>query len=184
MHPTGKPLRYPMPHTIAAAVRTIADFPEPGIQFKDITPILADAALLRRAVNGLAEPWKGHGITKVIGIESRGFILGAMLADELGAGFVPVRKQGKLPFTTIRESYELEYGTDTIEMHIDAVSDRDMVLIHDDVIATGGTAAATHRLARFAGAEVAGFSFLIELGFLDGRSRLPADAAFHALLTY
>ena len=173
-----------MPESLAAAVRTIADFPEPGIQFKDITPILADATLLRQAVKGLAEPWKHAGITKVIGIESRGFILGAMLADELNAGFVPVRKQGKLPFTTIRESYELEYGTDTIEMHIDAVSENDRVLIHDDVIATGGTAAATHRLAQFAGARVVGFSFLIELGFLDGRVRLPVDTDFHALLSY
>lgn len=173
-----------MPDTLAAAVRTIPDFPQPGIQFKDITPILADAHLLRQAVDGLAEPWRNHGITKVIGIESRGFILGAMLADELGAGFVPVRKQGKLPFTTIRETYELEYGTDTIEMHIDAVSERDLVLIHDDVIATGGTAAAAHRLTRFAGARVAGFSFLVELSFLDGRMRLPADSDIHTLLSY
>ncbi len=173
-----------MSDAIASAVRTIPDFPEPGIQFKDITPILADPRLLREAVNGLAEPWRDRGITKVIGIESRGFILGAMLADELGAGFIPVRKQGKLPFTTIRESYELEYGTDTIEMHIDAVSERDLVLIHDDVIATGGTAAATHRLAQFAGAQVVGFSFLVELGFLDGRGRLPAEADFHALLSF
>jgi adenine phosphoribosyltransferase len=173
-----------MPDSLAAAVRTIADFPQPGIQFKDITPILADARLLRQAVDGLAAPWRDQGITKVIGIESRGFILGAMLADELDAGFVPVRKQGKLPFTTIRETYELEYGTDTIEMHIDAVSDKDVVLIHDDVIATGGTAAAAHRLTQFAGGHVAGFPFLVELGFLDGRSRLPASADFHALLSY
>ena len=169
---------------LSTAVRTIADFPSPGIQFKDITPILADARLLRQAVDGLAEPWRDRGITKVIGIESRGFILGAMLADELNAGFVPVRKQGKLPFTTIRETYELEYGTDTIEMHIDAVSGQDLVLVHDDVIATGGTAAAAHRLVLFAGARVAGFSFLVELGFLDGRSRLPVEADFHTLLSY
>ncbi len=172
-------------HTqLADAVRTIPDFPEPGIQFKDITPILADARLLRAAVNGLAAEWQSEGITKVIGIESRGFILGAMLADELNAGFIPVRKQGKLPFTTVRESYELEYGTDTIEMHIDAVSESDRVLIHDDVIATGGTAAATHRLTEFAGASVVGFSFLIELAFLDGRSRLPEGSHVHSLLSY
>lgn len=169
---------------LAAAVRTIPDFPEPGIQFKDITPILADGALLRAAVDGLADPWRDHGITKVIGIESRGFILGAMLADELDAGFVPVRKEGKLPFTTVKETYDLEYGTDTIEMHIDALSESDRVLIHDDVIATGGTAAATNRLVRFAGASTVGFSFLIELGFLDGRSLLPEDATFHSLLSY
>lgn len=173
-----------MPDHLYAAVRTIPDFPEPGIQFKDITPILSDQNLLRMAVDGLANPWRDRGITKVIGIESRGFILGAMLADELDAGFIPVRKEGKLPFTTIRESYELEYGKDTIEMHIDALSESDRVLIHDDVIATGGTAAATHRLVSFSGAETAGFSFLVELSFLDGRSRLPADVLFDALLTY
>jgi len=169
---------------LASAIRTVPDFPEPGIQFKDITPLLADAALLRQAVDMLAAEWRGQGITKVLGIESRGFILGAMLADELGAGFVPVRKEGKLPFTTIKESYDLEYGQDTIEMHIDALSASDRVLIHDDVIATGGTAAATHRLTEFAGASVAGFSFLIELTFLNGRDRLPADTPIHALLTY
>lgn len=169
---------------LAAAVRTIPDFPEPGIQFKDITPILSDGKLLRYAVDALAEEWKSEGITKVIGIESRGFILGAMLADELDAGFVPVRKEGKLPFTTVKESYDLEYGTDTIEMHIDAVSASDRVLIHDDVIATGGTAAATHRLTEFAGASVVGFSFLIELAFLGGRVHLPDATPVHALLTY
>ena len=125
---------------LTSTIRTVPDFPKPGIQFKDITPVLADARLLRFAVDELAREWKDKGITKVIGIESRGFILGAMLADELDAGFIPVRKQGKLPFTTIRETYDLEYGSDTIEMHIDAVGPKDRVLIHDDVIATGGTA--------------------------------------------
>lgn len=169
---------------LSAAVRTIEDFPESGIQFKDITPILADAQLLRFAVDALAAEWKSKGITKVIGIESRGFILGAMLADELNAGFIPVRKEGKLPFTTVKESYDLEYGKDTIEMHIDAVSETDLVLIHDDVIATGGTAAATHRLTEFAGASVVGFSFLIELAFLGGRDHLPDDVSIHSLLSY
>lgn len=169
---------------LIAAVRTIPDFPEPGIQFKDITPVLSDGRLLRYAVEALAREWKSEGITKVIGIESRGFILGAMLADELKAGFIPVRKEGKLPFTTVRESYDLEYGKDTIEMHIDAVSATDRVLIHDDVIATGGTAAATHRLVEFAGGSVAGFSFLIELAFLGGRGLLPVDTPVHALISY
>ena len=173
-----------MLETLSATIRTVPDFPKPGIQFKDITPVLADSQLLRFAVDQLANEWKNQGITKVIGIESRGFILGAMLADELKAGFIPVRKQGKLPFTTIRETYDLEYGSDTIEMHIDAVGPKDRVLIHDDVIATGGTAAATHRLVEFAGGSVAGFSFLIELAFLNGRSKLSGDARIHSLLSY
>jgi adenine phosphoribosyltransferase len=173
-----------MQEKLASAIRTVPDFPKPGIQFKDITPLLADPSLLRHAVNLLADEWKDQGITKVLAIESRGFILGAMLADELDAGFVPVRKEGKLPFTTIKESYDLEYGKDTIEMHIDALSASDRVLIHDDVIATGGTAAATHRLTEFAGASVAGFSFLIELSFLNGREQLPTGTPLHSLLSY
>jgi len=169
---------------LKATVRTVADFPQPGIQFKDITPILSDPQLLRFAVDSMAKAWEDAGITKVIGIESRGFILGAMLADELNVGFIPVRKQGKLPFTTIRETYDLEYGSDTIEMHIDALSEADVVLIHDDVIATGGTAAATHRLVEFAGATVAGYCFLIDLSFLDGRKKLNPDLPFSALIEY
>ena len=128
------------------AVRNVPDFPTAGIQFKDITPILKDVSLLRLAVQELARPYAGLEISKVVGMESRGFILGAMLAAELGAGFVPVRKKGKLPYLTISEEYELEYGTDILEMHIDAIDSGDRVLIHDDVIATGGTAAATGKL--------------------------------------
>lgn len=169
---------------IKNAVRTIPDFPKPGIQFKDITPILSDPKLLRETINLMASPWKKAGITKVVGIESRGFILGAMLADELGAGFIPIRKEGKLPFTTIKESYELEYGMDTIEMHIDALRNGDTVLIHDDVIATGGTAAAAHRLVEFTGARVGGYSFLVDLTFLNGRNRLDHEVPFEALLQY
>ncbi len=169
---------------LKAAIRTVSDFPEPGIQFKDITPLLSDSKLLRYAVQELAEEWKDRGVTKVIGIESRGFILGAMLADELDVGFIPVRKEGKLPFTTIKETYDLEYGSDAVEMHIDALTEDDCVLIHDDVIATGGTAAATHRLVEFAGASVAGYSFLIELSFLQGRDLLSQDVHTHALLSY
>jgi len=168
---------------LAGAVRTVTDFPSPGVSFKDITPLLANAELVRYAVNDLIRTWHGKGITKVAGIESRGFILGAMIAEELGAGFVPVRKEGKLPYTTIRETYELEYGTDTIEMHIDAMGSDDIVLIHDDVLATGGTAAATERLVEFAGASVAGFSFLIEIRDLDGRTALRGHAPVDVLLS-
>lgn len=171
-----------MTHALLSAIRTVPDFPSPGIQFKDITPVLASADLVRLAVHELVTPWRDLGITKVIGIESRGFILGSMIAEALDAGFVPVRKQGKLPFTTIRESYNLEYGTDTIEMHIDALGERDRVLIHDDVIATGGTAAATCRLAVFSDAEVVGFSFLIELLALGGRDQLDENLPVHAVL--
>lgn len=168
---------------VAGTIRTVPDYPSPGVSFKDITPLLADAKLVRYAVNELIRPWRGSGITKVIGIESRGFILGAMIAEELGAGFVPIRKEGKLPYTTIRETYELEYGTDTVEMHIDAVGSEDIVLIHDDVLATGGTAAASERLVEFAGGSVTGFSFLIEIGALDGRSALRGHAPVHVLLS-
>lgn len=169
---------------LKATVRTIPDFPKPGIQFKDITPVLADPKLLKLAVIALAEPWQDARITKVIGIESRGFILGAMLAERLGAGFVPVRKEGKLPFSTLKESYGLEYGTDTIEMHTDALDESDIVLIHDDVIATGGTAAAAQRLAESAGARMAGYSFLINLTFLDGQSKLKPGLMCHSLIQY
>ncbi len=173
-----------MLESLKTAVRTVHDFPIPGIQFKDITPILAIPKLFRYAVDALAEPWKNSNIIKVIGIESRGFILGAILADELNAGFVAVRKEGKLPFTTIRETYGLEYGVDTIEMHIDALDTNDIVLIHDDVIATGGTAAAAHRLATFANATIAGYCFLIDLTFLDGRSKLNQRLPCHSLIQY
>ena len=166
------------------AVRTVMDFPTPGIAFKDITPILADAELLRFAVDALVEPYRNSGITKVIGIEARGFILGGMMADSLHAGFVPVRKHGKLPFKSVSESYALEYGSDSIEMHVDAVDSSDLVLIHDDVIATGGTARAAHRLVDRLGAQVSGYAFLIELDFLDGRDQLESEIAIHSLLHF
>lgn len=169
---------------LKSAVRTVPDFPQPGIQFKDITPILADHVLMRYAVDLMAAEWQDDGITKVAGIEARGFILGAMLAETLQVGFVPIRKKGKLPFTTIRETYDLEYGTDSIEMHIDAVNEQDIVLIHDDVLATGGTAAATTRLIKFAGARVAGYSFLIELAFLDGVARLDPSLRVHSTMSF
>jgi len=164
------------------AVRTIPDFPRPGIQFKDITPILGDPVLLCQAVEALGAPYLDDEITKVIGIEARGFILGAMLAQFLGAGFVPVRKRGKLPYKIVAVEYELEYGADAIEMHVDAIEPHDRVLIHDDVIATGGTAAACYRLAQHSGAEVVGYSFLMELGFLQGRRVLKDGLRVHSVL--
>jgi adenine phosphoribosyltransferase len=165
--PAGTDLR----ELIGARIRDIADYPQPGIVFKDITPLLADGSLLGAVVAALAA---GHGrIDKVVGIEARGFILAAPVACCLEAGFVPVRKQGKLPAMTLAESYELEYGTATVEVHVDAFQPADRVLIVDDVLATGGTAAATASLVRRSGAEVAGVAVLLELGFLDGRSRLP-----------
>lgn len=164
------------------AIRTVPDFPSPGIQFKDITPILADPTLLRQALDLLSGPYRDSGITSVVGIESRGFIFGAMLADELGAGFIPVRKRGKLPALTLSESYDLEYGTDTIEMHADALGSNDRVLIHDDVIATGGTAEAAAKLVKKTGAELSGFSFLIELQALRGARRLGPHAHVQSVL--
>jgi adenine phosphoribosyltransferase len=153
-------------------VRDVPDFPKPGIVFKDLTPLLADAAALVFAVRAIAEPYAGAGITKVVGVEARGFIMAAPVAVELGAGFVPVRKAGKLPFRTVEESYALEYGSDILEVHADALEAHDRVLVVDDVIATGGTAAASVALIERLGATVVGLGFLIELGFLEGRRQL------------
>ncbi len=164
------------------ALRTVSDFPEPGVQFKDISPILADPALLRTAVRALATPYADMGVTKVVGVESRGFLFGTPMADWLGAGFVLARKPGKLPAATLREDYALEYGTDAVEIHADALSPQDRVLIHDDVIATGGTAAAAARLVERVGAEVVGFAFLIELVALHGRDKLPEGLPVHVVL--
>jgi adenine phosphoribosyltransferase len=156
---------------ITARVRDVPDYPRSGIVFKDITPLLADAAAFAAVVGALAAD---HGrVDKVVGIEARGFILAAPVACRLRAGFVPVRKQGKLPWSTYTESYELEYATGTVEVHTDAFGRGDRVLIVDDVLATGGTAAATARLVRRAGAEVIAIAVLLELGFLNGRASLP-----------
>jgi adenine phosphoribosyltransferase len=164
-----------LPGLLAGMVRDIADFPKPGITFKDITPLLGDPDGLASAVDALAAPHRGVGINKVVGIEARGFILAAPVALALGAGFVPVRKAGKLPSDIHRQEYQLEYGTDLIEIHRDALEATDRVLILDDVLATGGTAAATVQLVGQSGAEVVGLSFLIELGFLSGRSALAGQ---------
>ena len=164
-------------------IRDIHDFPKPGIVFKDITPLLADPAALASVIDQLADPFRDLGVTKVVGIEARGFILAAPVAIALGAGFVPVRKAGKLPGAIHRQEYELEYGTDLLEVHRDAVGADDVVLVLDDVLATGGTAAATIELIGQTGASVAALGFLIELAFLDGRAAL-GDADVTALITY
>lgn len=168
---------------IYRAIRDIPDFPKPGIVFKDITPLLLDAAAFRDAIELMAAPFRTARVTRVVSIESRGFLLGAPIALALEAGLVPIRKPGKLPGVTGRVEYALEYGTDALEMHRDAVSDRDRVLIVDDVLATGGTAEAAAKLVRTHGAQVVGFTFLIELDFLKGRERL-ANERIEALLHY
>ena len=156
---------------ILAHVRDVPDYPKPGIMFKDITPLLADAAVFSAVVDGLAAVAGGH-VDKVVGIEARGFILAAPVATRLGAGFVPVRKKGKLPAATYEEEYDLEYGSAVLEVHQDAFTAGERVLIVDDVLATGGTAAATASLVQRGRAEVAGMAFLMELSFLHGRDKL------------
>ncbi|MGH7491380.1 MAG: adenine phosphoribosyltransferase [bacterium] len=153
-------------------IRTIQDFPKPGIGFKDITTLLKEPAPFREAIARLTEYFSKKGIQKVVGIESRGFIFGAPVALNLQAGFVPTRKPKKLPAETVREEYQLEYGTDALEMHLDAIGKGEKVAIIDDLLATGGTADATTRLVEKLGGQVAGLAFLIELDFLKGRRRL------------
>lgn len=164
-------------------IRDIPDYPKPGITFKDITPLLADPSAFARATEAMAVPFAGEGITHVVAIESRGFILGGPVAQRLGVGFIPVRKPGKLPALTRRETYELEYGTDTLEIHADACAAPARILIVDDVLATGGTADATRRLVESLGATVAGFSFLIALSFLPGLRRLDRRTV-SSVITY
>lgn len=156
-------------------IRTIADYPRPGIQFRDITTLLGNAAALRATVAGLAAPWRDAGITHIAGIEARGFIFGAAVACELGAGFVPLRKKGKLPHTTVQIEYSLEYGLDHLEMHADGVKSADRVLLVDDLIATGGSAAAGIRLLRSLDATVVGAAFVIDLPDLGGTARLEQE---------
>jgi adenine phosphoribosyltransferase len=165
--------RVPAPAELAALVRDIADWPRPGVTFKDITPLLADGAAFAGAVDALTARFAGVEVDKVLGIEARGFIFAAPVAHHLGAGFVPVRKAGKLPWLIEGEHYDLEYGADLLEIHRDAVAEGERVLIIDDVLATGGTAAATARLVERLGGTVAGLGFVIELEFLSGRARLP-----------
>ena len=156
-------------------VRDIPDFPEPGIMFRDITPLLGDVDAFRFVVDALADEFAGETIDRVLGIEARGFLLAAPIAYRLGAGLVPVRKTGKLPHDTHSESYQLEYGDDALELHTDALSHGESCLIVDDVLATGGTASATGRLVERVGGRLAGYGFLIELDALEGRSKLGDD---------
>jgi len=156
-------------------IRDVPDFPKKGIVFKDITPVLGDASSYRRVVDELVARWKPRRIDQVVGIESRGFIFAAPLAYALGAGLSIVRKPGKLPWETIRESYLLEYGQDALELHVDAVGPGERVLVVDDLLATGGTAEAVGRLVARQGAELAGYAFVVELSFLHGAQRLGAD---------
>jgi adenine phosphoribosyltransferase len=168
---------------LKAKIRNVPDFPKAGILFYDVTTLLQDAAGFRAAIDSLVLPFEGKGIDLVVGIESRGFIFGAVIADRLQAGFSPVRKPGKLPSTTVRATYELEYGSDALEMHDDAIAHGQRVLIVDDLLATGGTARATVDLVTRLGGHVHALAFLIELVALNGRQRL-ADHTIHSVLKY
>ena len=168
---------------LKSRIRHVPDFPKPGILFYDVTTLLRDPQGFKLAIDSLATPYMGKPIDVVVGIESRGFILGSAVADRIGSGFVPVRKVGKLPSKTIRASYALEYGTDSLEMHADGVERGQRVLIVDDLLATGGTAGATVDLVKEAGGRVEGLAFLIELVALEGRKRLPGENVL-AVLQY
>jgi adenine phosphoribosyltransferase len=170
---------------VKASIRNVPDFPKPGIQFKDITPILENPVLCREIAQALSEAYGNTEIDAVVGVESRGFLFGMMLAQQLNVPFVPVRKAGKLPFHTIQHSYALEYGNATVEMHVDALKPEWKVLVHDDLLATGGTAMAAAELILQQKAHVAGFSFLVELDFLKGRESLLRYAPIvDSLITY
>jgi adenine phosphoribosyltransferase len=168
---------------LEAFIRNIPDFPEPGIQFKDITPLVKEPDMLRLAVHQLIHPFLGDNITAVAGMEARGFIFGSLVAWELGIGFIPLRKPGKLPYDVQSMSYDLEYGSATLEVHTDALKKGDRVLLVDDLIATGGTAAASCELIEKLGAEVAACAFVVELDFLKGRDKL-AEYNIHSLIHY
>ncbi len=169
---------------LRTAIRDVPDFPQEGILFKDITPVLADPYLMKLAIDGMIEPFADLKVDKVVGIDARGFIFGSMIAQRLNAGFVPVRKKGKLPWKTAGVDYSLEYGTNRVEMHVDAIQPGEKVLLADDLLATGGTAGAALHLILGAGAELLGSTFFIELGFLDGRAKLASTGPVHALLTF
>ena len=170
-----------MSQRLAAAIRDIPGFPKPGIIFKDITPILGDPVLFREAVEIFVKRHQNSGLGKIAAIDARGFIFGGAVAERLGVGFVPIRKKGKLPFLTHDESYDLEYGSNVISVHVDAFCPGERVLILDDLLATGGTAAAAARLVQRAGGVVAGIDFLIELSFLQGRDKLAGFPVFAAI---
>jgi adenine phosphoribosyltransferase len=162
-------------------IRHVPDFPRAGILFYDITTLLRDPMAFKATIDMLATPYQDQGIDAVVGIESRGFILGAAVAERMGTGFIPIRKPGKLPAKAITESYDLEYGKDALEIHADAMAKGDRILIVDDVLATGGTAAAAAQLVKKLGGELHGLTFLIELLFLNGRSKLPDERVFSVL---
>jgi adenine phosphoribosyltransferase len=169
---------------LAALIRAVPDFPRPGVMFRDVTPLLVDAGSFARCIDALAEPWQGSGVQAVCGIEARGFIFGAALAQKLHAGFVPLRKPGKLPPPVATVDYQLEYGSDQLQVQRDAFRPGERVLLADDVLATGGTLAAAAALVSELGAELLGASVVIELPVLRGRSRWHADRPLHSLLRY
>ena len=169
---------------LKSRIRDVMDFPKKGIVFKDLTTLFKDPRGLNIIGRDLAELYRDKGVTKVVGIESRGFIGGSILAFELGAGFVPVRKPGKLPADTIQASYDKEYGKDVIEIHRDAITPDDVVVIHDDVLATGGTMAAAYNLVKMMNPKKVYINFIIELGMLNGRDNLPAEAEVTSLIRY
>lgn len=171
-----------MAHWLHEHLRDVPDFPEPGVVFKDITPLLGHAEGFRRTVDELAEPHAAAGITHVVGVEARGFLFAAPIAYWLGAGCVPLRKPGKLPYETVEHTYELEYGTDTLAAHVDALPGGARVLLVDDVLATGGTARAASRLVEGFGAELVGSTFVLELAFLRGRAQLEGQAVTSLLV--
>ncbi|WP_417489690.1 adenine phosphoribosyltransferase [Maricaulis sp.] len=170
---------------LKAAIRTIPDFPKPGVMFRDVTTLIGDPRAFRIAIDQMVQPWAGAKIDQVAGTEARGFILGGAVAHQLSVGFVPVRKKGKLPWRTLAEEYALEYGTDTIEIHSDAVREGDRVLLVDDLIATGGTAEASIKLLQRAGATVVGATFIIDLPDLGGARRIEdLGVPVSALVSY
>lgn len=172
-----------MPQALIDAIRDVQDFPEPGIVFKDITPILGDHALLQRSIDLLTETARDKKIDKVVAIDARGFIFGAPVALALGAGFTPVRKKGKLPWKTYQEAYSLEYGKNIVEIHQDAIEPGDNILLIDDLLATGGTAAAAVKLLEKLGGNIVCISFLIELSFLNGREKIN-HPTINSIITY
>lgn len=173
-----------MPELVKAKIRDVHDFPKPGIIFKDITTAIKDPDTFRHVINFLTEKYKDAGIDYVVGIESRGFIFGAPLAYNLGAGFVVIRKPGKLPAEVEKVSYDLEYGSDTVEIHSDAIEPGKKVLLIDDLLATGGTAGAACDLIKKIGGDPVGIAFVIELAFLNGREKLPGDVEVTSMVTY
>ncbi|MCM1021762.1 MAG: adenine phosphoribosyltransferase [Muribaculum sp.] len=169
---------------VKSQIRDVVDFPKPGIIFRDLTTVFKNAQAMHTVGKELAQLYRDKGVTKVVGIESRGFIGGSIMAYEIGAGFVPARKPGKLPADTISASFEKEYGTDTIELHADAITPDDVVVIHDDLLATGGTMAAAYRLVKSMNPKKVYINFIVELSALNGRAALPADAEVTSLIVY